>query len=150
MGRWLLGPVTGRRDDVGGWVAALAAGILMACSGAVHLHLWDIAYRHVAMLGPLFMVQAVAALVLAVVLVVTRTVAVALACVVLMLGTVFGFLLADTVGLFGFTLPVVTAWAYEALVTELLSAAVLSVLVVRSWRASGRHMEGGRGLVRHT
>ena len=42
---------------------------------------------------------------LAVVLVVARAVVVALACIVLMLGTVVGFILADTVGLFGFTLP---------------------------------------------
>jgi hypothetical protein len=80
-------------------------------------------------------VQAVAALVLAVVLVVTRVVVVALACIGLMLGTVVGFILADTVGIFGFTLPVVTGWAYEALAAELVSAAVLAVLVVRSWRA---------------
>jgi hypothetical protein len=32
----------------------------------------------------------------------------ALACMVLMVGTVVGFILADTVGIFGFTLPVVT------------------------------------------
>ena len=50
-----------------------------------------------------------------------------------MLGTLVGFILADTVGIFGFTLPVVTGWAYEALVAELLSAAVLAVLVLRSW-----------------
>ena len=114
-------------------VAVVAAAILMVCSGSIHIHLWDIAYRHVATLGPLFLVQAVAALVLAVVLVVTRVVVVALGCIVLMLGTVVGFILADTVGIFGFTLPVVTGWAYEALVAELVSAAVLAVLVVRSW-----------------
>ena len=87
----------------------------MIFSGLIHIHLWDIAYRHVATLGPLFLVQAIAALVLAVVLVVARVVVVALACIALMLGTVVGFILADTVGIFGFTLPAVTGWAYEAL-----------------------------------
>ncbi len=90
----------------------------MICSGLIHIHLWDIAYRHVATLGPLFLVQAVAALVLAVVLVATRVVVVALGCVALMLGTMVGFVLADTVGIFGFKLPVVTGWAYEALVSR--------------------------------
>ena len=52
-----------------------------------------------------------------------------------------GFILADTVGIFGFTLPVVTGWAYEALAAELVSAAVLAVLVVRSWLA----FTGGAG-----
>ena len=48
--------------------AVAAAAILIVCSGLIHLHLWGIAYRHVATLGALFLVQAVAALVLAVVL----------------------------------------------------------------------------------
>ena len=73
---------------------------------------------------------------LAVVLVVARFVVVALACMALMLGTVVGFILADTVGIFGFTLPAVTGWAYEALITELLSAVVLAVLVLRAWRTA--------------
>ena len=118
--------------------AVLVAAILMICSGLIHIHLWDIAYRHVATLGPLFLVQALAALVLAVVLAVTRVVVVALACLALMVGTVVGFVLAATVGIFGFTVPVVTGWAYEALVSELLSAVLLLVLVLRSWRAAAR------------
>jgi hypothetical protein len=126
-------PVAGRRNDVVALGATVAAAILMVCSGAIHIQLWDIAYRHVATLGPLFLVQAVAALVLAVVLVVTRVVAAALACILLMLGTVVGFVLAASVGIFGFTLPVITAWAYEALAAELVSAVVLGVLVARSW-----------------
>jgi hypothetical protein len=138
MARWLGGTVARRRGDVVALVAVVAAAILMLCSGLIHIHLWDIAYRHVATLGPLFLVQAVAALVLAVVLVAVRVVVVALACIVLMLGTVVGFILADTVGLFGFTLSVVTGWAYEALVCELLSALLLSLLVLRSWRAAAR------------
>ena len=39
-------------------------------------------------------------------------------------------------GIFGFTLPIVTGWAYEALAAELLSAVVLGVLVLRSWRVA--------------
>ena len=138
MARWLGASVAGRRNDVAALGAVVAAAILMICSGLVHIHLWDIAYRHVATLGPLFIVQAIAALVFAVVLVVARVVVVALACIVLMLGTVVGFILADTVGIFGFTLPAVTGWAYEAIITELVSAVVLAVLVVRSWRALAR------------
>ena len=134
MVRWLGAAVAGRRGDWVAYGAVVAAALLMVCSGLIHIHLWDIAYRHVATLGPLFLVQAIAALVLSVVLVATRLVVVALACIVLMLGTVGGFILADTVGIFGFKLPVVTGWAYEAVVAEVLSALVLAVLVVRSWR----------------
>lgn len=141
MGKWLAAPVAGRRGDVVALGAVVAAAILMVLSGLVHIHLWDIAYRHVATLGPLFLVQAIAALVMAVVLVVARAVIVALACIALMLGTVVGFILADTVGIFGFTLPAVTGWAYEALITELVSAVVLAVLVRRAWRTA-RWAEG--------
>jgi xanthine/uracil permease len=124
--------------------AVVAAAVLMVCSGLIHIHLWDIAYRHVATLGPLFLVQAVAALVLAVVLVVARTVLVALACMALMVGTMVGFILAVSVGIFGFTLQMVTAWAYEALSAELLSSVVLGVLVLRAWRVAGGAASGGR------
>jgi hypothetical protein len=138
MGRWLGGTVARRQGDMVALGAVVAAAILMLCSGLIHIHLWDIAYRHVATLGPLFLVQAIAALVLAVVLVVVRAVVVALGCIVLMVGTVVGFILADTVGIFGFTLPAVTGWAYEALLSELVSALLLSLLVIRSWRAEAR------------
>ena len=83
MGKWLAAPVAGRRGDVVALGAVVAAAILMVLSGLVHIHLWDIAYRHVATLGPLFLVQAIAALVMAVVLVVARAVVVALACIAL-------------------------------------------------------------------
>jgi hypothetical protein len=136
MRRWLGASVAGR-GSAPAFGAVVVAAVLMVCSALIHIHLWDIAYRHVATLGPLFLVQAVAALVLAVVLVATRLVVVALGCVALMLGTVVGFVLADTVGLFGFTLPVVTGWAYEALVAEVVSSLLLAALVVRSWRALG-------------
>jgi hypothetical protein len=127
---WMVRPVV---SSAGTWVAVFVAAVLMVTSAAIHIHLWQIAYRHVATLGPLFLVQAVAALVGAVVLAVLRWNVVAIGCIALMLGTVVGFLLADTVGIFGFKLPVVTAWAYESLVAEVLSAAVLLVLVIRSW-----------------
>jgi hypothetical protein len=134
--RWLGTPVARYRNDVVALGAVAAAAVLMVCSALIHIHLWDIAYRNVATLGPLFLVQAVAALVLAVVLVVTRVVVVALACMALMLGTLIGFVLAASVGIFGFTLTVVTGWAYEALLAELVSAVVLAVLVARAWQAT--------------
>jgi hypothetical protein len=139
--RWLGTPVARRRNDGAAFGAALAAALLMVCSALIHIHLWDIAYRNVATLGPLFLVQAVAALVLAVVLVVTRVVVVALACMTLMLGTLIGFILAASIGIFGFTLTVVTGWAFEALLAELVSAVVLAVLVARAWQATRRHRQ---------
>jgi hypothetical protein len=127
--------ITARVRDTAGIAAVLVAAALMVVSGLVHVHLWDIAYRHVATLGPLFVVQAVAALVAAVVLAITRLLVVGLAAALLMIGTIVGFVLAATVGIFGFTLPEVTGWAYLALATELLSTAILATVLVRQTRA---------------
>jgi hypothetical protein len=132
-GQGLVGALSQRTGDI---VVVLFASALMVVSAFVHLHLWDIAYRHVATLGPLFLVQAVAALVAAVVLGATRLVVVMLGSVLLMLGTVGGFVLADTVGLFGFKLPEVTGWAYLAMGTELVSSAVLIAVLVRHLRSA--------------
>jgi hypothetical protein len=110
----LTTPVTGALASALSWLGAA----LMVVSGLVHLHLWDIAYRHVATLGPLFLLQAALALVMAVALAATRRWVVVLACISLMAGTIVGFVLVLTVGLFGFTLHVVTGWAVLAVVSE--------------------------------
>jgi hypothetical protein len=120
-----------RGSDV---AAVSAAAAMMVVSGAVHIHLWDIAYRHVATLGPLFLVQAIAAIAGAVVLATTRWVFVAIGSGLLMVGTVVGFVIAATVGIFGFKLPEVTGWADLALASELLSTAVLAAVVLRQLR----------------
>jgi hypothetical protein len=103
----------------------VVTGVLMLVSGFVHVHLWDIAYRHVATLGPLFLVQAIAALVLALLLVATRRGVFVVASLGLMAGTIVGFILVVTVGLFGFTLHEITNYAIVAVVVEGL-AVVLS------------------------
>jgi hypothetical protein len=118
-------------------VAVVVAAACMVVSGLVHLHLWDIAYRHVATLGPLFLVQTIAAFVGAAALAVTRLVIVMLGSVVLMIGTMVGFVLADTIGIFGFKLPEVTQWAYLALGAEAIASALLIVVLVRHARVAG-------------
>jgi hypothetical protein len=129
--------LTASARGAGELIAVLLAAALMIVSGLDHLHLWDIAYRHVATLGPLFLVQTVAAFVGALALVATRLVIVMIGSALLMLGTIVGFILAATVGLFGFTLPVVTGWADLALVTEALGTLLLAVVVVRHLRPAG-------------
>ena len=68
------------------------AGLLVA-SGAIHLDLWNIAYRHVNVLGPLFLLQVISAFVIAAGLLVTRHILVVLAALGLVLGTILGFIL---------------------------------------------------------
>jgi hypothetical protein len=105
----------------------LDAGLLIA-SGAIHLHLWDIAYRHVPTLDVLFLVQAAGAIVAAIVLLVTRHLLIVTGCALLMAGTIAGFLLArSSAGIFGFHLTFSSTEAYVALAVE--AAAVVMLII---------------------
>jgi hypothetical protein len=121
--RFLLDPGVGLPGSIALWAAAA----LMVASGLVHVYLWHLAYRHVATLGPLFLVQAVAAFVLAVVLAASRRGVFLVAGIGLMAGTIVGFILVTTVGLFGFTLKTITGWADLALAAE--AGAIVALLV---------------------
>jgi hypothetical protein len=102
------------------------AGLLVA-SGLIHLHLWDIAYRHVKTLDVLFLVQVVLTLLAAAILLATRRPLVAAGSAVLMAGTIAGFLLARTVGIFGFRLTFISTEAYAVLVVEAIAVVMLSL-----------------------
>jgi hypothetical protein len=104
------------------------AGLLVA-SGLIHLHLWDIAYRHVATLGPLFLVQAVSAILIAVAILATRHVLAVAAGLALAAGTIAGFILARTVGIFGFTLTFSSGLANTVLVIEIVAVIMLAITV---------------------
>ena len=119
-----------RLQDLPARVLAGVGAALLLVSGYVHLHLWDIAYRHVDTLGPLFLAQAAAAVVLAVLLVAWPTRAVVIASAVFSVGTIAGFVKALNGGIFDFTLPVVTSWAELALGAEI---GVVVVLAIALW-----------------
>jgi hypothetical protein len=102
------------------------AGLLIV-SGAIHLHLWDIAYRHVGTLDVLFPVQAAAAIIAAIVLLVTRHILVVVGSALLMAGTIVGFILARTVGIFGFHLTFSSGLANLVLVVEAAAIVALGV-----------------------
>jgi hypothetical protein len=112
------------------WLLYLADAGLLVASGLIHLHLWDIAYRHVKTLDVLFLVQVVLALLAAVTLLVTRHVLVVAGAAALMAGTMVGFVLARTVGIFGFRLTFSSGLAYTVLVVE---AAAVVMLVLTAW-----------------
>jgi hypothetical protein len=83
-------------------IATWAAAALMVVSGYIHLHLWDIAYRNIATIGSLFVVQGVAAFVFALAAAVFRRVWTALIGAGTMIATLTGFLISVNYGLFGF------------------------------------------------
>jgi hypothetical protein len=112
------------------WLLYLADAGLLVASGLIHLHLWDIAYRHVKTLDVLFLVQVVLCLLAAVTLLVTRHLLVVAGAAALMAGTMVGFVLARTVGIFGFRLTFSSGLAYTVLVVE---AAAVVMLVLTAW-----------------
>ena len=107
---------------------------LLVTSGLIHLHLEQTAYQHVKTIGPLFIVQFVSCLVVAAALLVTRNILVALASVGLAGGTIVGFILVRTVGLFGFTLPYSTTLANQVLIVEAAAVVVGLFTAAQMWR----------------
>jgi hypothetical protein len=111
------------------WLGA----VLVLISGIEHLHLWDIAYRHVATIGPLFIVQGVVSILLALVLAAGRRFFLVLAALGLMAGTIVGFVLAKTTGLFGFKLPSISNLAWFTLAVEIVAVLVLASAAGQMW-----------------
>jgi xanthine/uracil permease len=104
----------------------LAGAALAAASGAIHLHLWADGYRTIPTIGPLFLFQGVAGVVLAVVLAASRRLLPALATAGFMISTIGGFLLSVYVGLFGFSDTLAAPWAGVSLTVEIAGVVVLA------------------------
>jgi hypothetical protein len=115
------------RSRAASWALFVIDAALLITSGAIHLHLWDIAYRHVATLGPLFLVQGIVAILMGLAILVTRNILLVAAGAALCIGTIGGFILADTVGIFGFKLPYITTEAWTVLVVEIVAIIALAV-----------------------
>jgi hypothetical protein len=114
------------------WLWGLYAvdSLLLIASGAIHLHLWDIAYRHVATLDVLFPVQTAASVLLAFGLLALRRQILVAAGLLLMAGTIAGFILARTVGIVGFKL---TFFSGEAIAVLIIEAVAIVALAVTGW-----------------
>jgi hypothetical protein len=102
----------------------LGAG-LVATSGAIHLHLWVNGYRTIPTIGPLFLFQGVAGVVMAVVLAATRWLVSVVAAAGFMIATIGGLLLSVYVGLFGFKDTLAAPFAGLSLAVESAGAVVL-------------------------
>lgn len=109
------------------------AALLLATQGVVHLWLWLDGFAGIAVIGPLFLGGAVAALVLAVAVLITDNPLVLGAGVLLSLGQIAAFVTSSTIGLFGFeTVWTLTGPEGAALWAELFAAVAL--LALARWR----------------
>lgn len=143
----LVGALAARGDRTGSVLLWLAAA-LVAWSGVVHLHLWDTGYRQIPTIGPLFLGQAVAAVVVAVLLAACRRIWLALVALALVAGTIGGFVLSVEVGLFGFRDSWAAPFAVMAFAVEVAAAALLVAAVAwglaRAVRSAGPVGPAGR------
>jgi hypothetical protein len=120
------------------WMRVLAAAAVLV-SAAVHLKVWVDSYRHLDVIGPLFMLNVVAGVVIAVLLVAWRH------WVPLFLAAGFGgttlvaFIIAATVGLFGVHEIWVSTTGITAGVAEIIALLVALWELQREfpWRAQG-------------
>jgi predicted lipoprotein with Yx(FWY)xxD motif len=117
----------------------LAGAGLLAATAAIHLDLYLTGYRSIPTIGWLFLLQVIAAYVLAVAIGVTGHRLAAAAGAAFALGTLGGYLLSLKVGLFGFTEVRTTAGivagildvaAFAALATALATALVTAAVSV--------------------
>jgi hypothetical protein len=106
-----------------------AAGV--AASGAIHFQLWTSGYSVIAVIGPLFLLDAIGSWLVALTLLATRFRVLAAAAILMELGAIAGLALASTVGIFGFQESgtgvggqIMAAYGTEALAVILLAASL--------------------------
>jgi len=118
------------------------AGFLV-WSGVIHLMLWSDGYKDISVIGPLFLVQGIASIVVAVAIVAFRWLALLAAGAVAGVATAVGLLLSVNVGLFGYTETLSVPYAELSLAVEFTAAFVLLVAacvlaLARTVRAAGK------------
>ena len=107
--------------------ALLIGAAFVAASALIHLYLWADGYKHITTIGPLFLVQAIAGLVLAVILVAYPRMVAAAAGVVYLIATIGAFALSATVGLFGFMDTLDAPRSSTSLIVECAGIALLAI-----------------------
>jgi hypothetical protein len=105
-------------------LAAAGAGFLI-WSGVIHLKLWGDGYRDISVIGPLFLVQGIASIVMGVAIVALRWLVLLAAGAVTGVATAVGLLLSVNFGLFGFTESLSVPYAVLSLAVEFTAAFLL-------------------------
>jgi hypothetical protein len=119
-------------------IVAGAACVIL--SGVIHLYLWEkqYGYRDVPTIGPLFLAQGIAAILIGLVVLITRRVAAVIVGAGLMVASVVALVLAVEVGLFGFKDSWLAPYATVSLYEEIAGAVLLlSAAVVLCWSSLG-------------
>ena len=130
--RFLLRKPTALQSRTVRWtvltLTATGAGFLV-WSAVIHLMLWSDGYSDISVIGPLFLVQGIASIVLAVAIVAFRWLALIVAGAVAGVATAVGLLLTASVGLFGYVESLTVPYAVLSLAVEFTAAFVLLAAV---------------------
>ena len=116
---------------------------LLSALGWVHLHLWQVGYRHIPTVGPLFLVAAVGTVSIAVAMLVWPSRFVGLLGFGTVMGILAGLIVSINVGLFGFTESSSAPFAAESVVLELAAAMALAGWVAVDLMMESRQAERG-------
>jgi hypothetical protein len=115
----------------------LAVAALVAAAGAVHLYLWFDFFHRVHVVGALFLANAAAGGLIAIVLAANGGVLVILAATGYAAGTLLAFVISTRWGLFGYHERFWGHWQEAAGALELAAAGVLIAMLAHT--ARGRH-----------
>ena len=128
--RFLLRGPGALNSGIARWTVLALAGTgagFLVWSAVIHLILWSEGYKDVSVIGPLFLVQAIAGIVLALAIVALRWLALLAAGAVTGVATAAGLLLSANVGLFGFKETLSVDYATLSLAVEFTAAFLLLV-----------------------
>ncbi len=140
------GPGRSRRPvDLTATAAFALGGLLLIWSAFIHFHLWgdQDGYRSIPTIGPLFLLQSIAGLVIGVGVAAVRRLWAAAIGIGFALTTIAGFLLSVARGLFGFKDSWLAPFAKQAFTIELLAAALLAAAAVLCLVGSVPHARAG-------
>jgi hypothetical protein len=128
--RFLLRRPGALQSRIARWTVLALGGTgagFLVWSGVIHLMLWSDGYKDISVIGPLFLVQGIASIVVAVAIVAFRWLALLAAGAVAGVATAVGLLLSVNVGLFGYTETLAVPYAELSLAVEFTAAFVLLV-----------------------
>lgn len=133
---WWLGALLRGPADLASLSARAAITVTIAggavCtvgSGVIHLYLWgkQYGYRDIPTIGPLFLLQGIVAILLGLLVLVSRRVLVLLAAAGMLVVSVVALVIAIEVGLFGFRDSWLAPYAWTTFYEEIVGAVLLLV-----------------------
>ncbi len=127
-----IGPIAKR-------IVVILGGLLVAASAAIHLHLWAGGYRHIPVVGNLFLAQGITGIVIAITLVLRSRPSVIVISAGFLGATMAGLLLSASRGIFGFRETLYAPYAVTSLAVEAVGVLIFVILLAQIW--TSRHRE---------